>query len=147
MQNPRLDFSSKKPQLPGQEYPGLGVGSDALEMLVFAARRLGLKGIVNIPDHYHNAYFYSRIFIFEKPDNQARLMAIIRDTRGKSINEVAWAIEKGKLLDVKLNKPFKWEIAKQILPLESKWRKIYTSWSYKNLVSWKQRDVKFKLLD
>lgn len=147
MQNPRVDFPEKKPRLPGQEYPGLGVGSDALEMLVFAARRLGMKGIVNIPDHYHNAFFYSRLFLFEKPEDQARLMAIIRDTRGKTIKEVAWAIEEEKLIDRKLNKPFKWEIAKQILPLENKWRKLYTSWNYKNMVFKKRKDYKFKLLD
>lgn len=147
MQNPRAKFARQKPQLPGQEFPGLGIGSDALELLVFAARRLGMKGIVNIPDHYHNAFFYSRIFHFENPEDQARLMAIIRDTKGKTISEVAWAIENEKLLDKKSNKPFKWEIAKQILPLEKKWRKIYTSWSYKSMVFKRQRNYKFKLMD
>lgn len=147
MQDPRASFPLKKPQLPGQEHPGLGIGSDALELLVFAARRLGMKGIVNIPDHYHNAFFYSRIFLFEKPEDQARLMAIIRDTRGKTIKEVAWAIEQGKLLDKKTNKPFKWEIAKQILPLEKNWRKLYKSLNYKKMVFMKRKDFKFKLQD
>jgi hypothetical protein len=135
MQNPRKEFPRQRQKLPGQEYPGLGIGSDALELLVLATKRLGLKGIVNIPDHYHNAFFYSRIFYFEKPKNQARLLAVMDTTRKMSVGEAAWLIEQEKIIDKSTGMPFKWEIARQILPLEKKWRKLYQSSVYKNHVT------------
>lgn len=143
MQNPRKTFSKNKPILPGQDHPGLGIGSDAVELLVLAARRLGLKGIVNIPDHYHNAFFYSRIFYFEKPQEQARLLAIMRCTKRKTIGETAWIIEDKKLIDDNTAQPFKWEISRQILPLEKKLRRLYQSYSYKNTVNKLQKNYNF----
>jgi hypothetical protein len=145
MQNPRMVFSSKKPKLPGQEYPGLGIGSEALELIVMAARRLGLLGVVNIPDHFHNAYFYSKIFHYVNPKDQAKLMAIIRDTQGRHISNVAWAIERGLLIDKKKNQPFKWFIEKQVFPLTKEWRRLYNSKEYKEYVKKKQKKYHYEI--
>jgi len=145
MQNPRDKFTAKKPKLPGQEFPGLGIGSQALELLVMAARRLGLMGVVNIPDHYHNAFFYSKIFHYENPKDEARLMAIIRDTKGYHISNVAWAIERRLLIDKNKNKLFKWFVERQVLPLTKEWRRLYASKEYKDYVKKKQKKYQFEI--
>jgi hypothetical protein len=145
MQNPREKFTAKKPKLPGQEFPGLGIGSEALELLVMAARRLGLMAVVNIPDHYHNAFFYSKIFHYENPKDQAKLTALIRDTKNFHISNVAWAIERRLLIDKNKGQPFQWFVKKQVLPLTKEWRRLYGSKEYKNYVRKKQKKYHFEI--
>ena len=67
LQNPYGEFTKDRPQLPGQQKPGLGVASKAVELLIIMAWRLNLSGLLNTPDHYHNAYLYSRIFYYLNP--------------------------------------------------------------------------------
>lgn len=145
MQNPRAKFSKQRPKLPGQEFPGLGIGSEALELLIMAARRLGLLGVINIPDHYHNAFFYSKIFNYENPRDEAKLHALIRDTKGRHISNVAWAIERRILIDKNKNEPFKWFIKRQVLPLTREWYKLYRSKEYKNYVRKRQKKYHFEI--
>jgi len=135
MQNPRKEFPKNRPQLPGQEYPGLGLGSETIELLILASRRLGLKGIINIPDHFHNAFLYSKIFCYENPSDQAKLKAIIRDTKNYTLHEVAWAIENELLIDYATGKAFKWFISKQVFPLERDWAKLYKSRAFLNEIN------------
>ena len=145
MQNPRKKFRRTRPQLPGQDFPGLGIGSDALELLVMASRRLGLHGIINIPDHYHNAYFYSRMFKFGNPQEQAIFKALTRDTLLYPISKVAWAIENGKVNNVLENETFKWFISKQIFPLAKDWIKLFKSKAYKSEVNKYMSNYKFRI--
>ncbi|KAA3617215.1 MAG: hypothetical protein D8M58_03495 [Calditrichaeota bacterium] len=146
MQNPRKDFTDNRPQLPGQDNPGLGIGSLALELLVMASKRLGLQGIINIPDHFHNAFFYSKIFYYENPLDQAKLLAIIKEKKNKKLHEMAWAIENGKLIDVDDGKIFKWDGKRQVLPLTKEWAQLYHSRPYKKSVENYLKKRKYKLI-
>ena len=146
MQNPRKDFSKERPRLPGQEYPGLGIGSHALELLIMASKRLGLQGIINVPDHFHNAFFYSKIFYYENPQDQAKLLAIIKEKKKEKIYNIAWAIENSKLVDSATGSVFKWGGKRQVLPLVKDWAKLYTSKSYKGAVEKNLKKSKYKLL-
>ncbi len=145
MQNPRNLFSQERPQLPGQEYPGLGIGSKALELLVMASKRLGLKGIINIPDHFHNAFFYSKIFYYENPQDQANLLAIIKKKKKKKIYDLAWAIENGKLIDSNTGEIYKWKGKRQVLPLTKEWTQLYHSKRYKEAVEKSLTKCKYNL--
>lgn len=147
MQDVRGQFSARRPRLPGQDHPGLGIGSEALELLVIAARRVGLQGIVNIPNHFHNAYFYSRIFHYENPREQAKLKAILRDLGKMPLYKLAWAMEEGAVLDAVSNKPFEWFTGRQVFPLISGWSGMYRSRPYKKAVENYMKDYKFKLDD
>ncbi len=147
MQDVRGQFSARRPRLPGQEHPGLGIGSEALELLVIAARRVGLQGIVNIPNHFHNAYFYSRIFHYENPREQAKLKAILRDLGKVPLHKLAWAMEESAVLDAVSNKPFEWFTGRQVFPLISGWSGMYRSRPYKKAVENYMKDYKFKLDD
>jgi hypothetical protein len=147
MQNPRKSFSEDRPQLPGQEYPGLGIGSLALELLIMASKRLGLKGIINIPDHFHNAFFYSKIFYYENPDDQAKLLAILKEKQKKHITRITWAIENGKLIDEATGKVFIWSGKRQVLPLVKEWAQLYQSKNYKKSVEKSLQKYKYKIIN
>lgn len=145
LQNPYGNFTKERPRLPGQQNPGLGVASKAVELLMLMAWRLNLCGLVNTPDHYHNAYLYSRIFYYLNPDHQAILMALSRDLSTYPLDIVAWAIELGAVYDLIEEKPLKWVIGKQVVPLSNDLNDLFNSKEYKNVVKQKMNTYKFKL--
>jgi len=145
LQSPNKPFPKERPALPGQKYPGLGLSPKILELLAIAVWRLGMKGIINIPDHYHNAALYSRIFHYENPADQAKLEAIIRDTREYPLHVVAWAVELGGLRDVRNDKIFEWFVSKQVLPLSRAWLQVFRSKEYRNRVKLLKNEYEFEL--
>ena len=145
MQNPRMPFSKERPRLPGQNHPGLGMASKAVIILMLIAWRLRLAGLVNTPDHYHNAYLYSQIFYYLNPDMQARLVALNRDTKKYELVKVAWALEWGALIDEKTGKPEVWRAAPQVVPLDRKLKDFFNSSAYRKYVKEKSKEYKFRL--
>jgi hypothetical protein len=145
LQNPRAKFTSQRPQLPGQNYPGLGIASKAVELLMITSWRLNLAGLLNSPQQYHNAFLYSRIFYYLDPNDQARLLAMARDTGKYPLNTVAWAMEHGAIQDEVLGEPAKWITSKQIVPLDRELKKVFNSREYDKYVRQKSKDYRYNL--
>jgi len=145
LQNPYTAFTDERPKLPGQQHPGLGIASKAVELLMIMSWRLNLCGLINTPDHYHNACLYSKIFYYLNPDYQARLLAIIRDIKKYPLDMIAWAIEWGAVTDLNSNKSLNWFVGKQIVPLHPDLKDLFNSKEYKNTVNQKMKKYKFKL--
>jgi len=145
MQNPYSQFTRKRPQLPGQKYPGLGLASKAVELLMIMCWRLNLAGLINTPDHYHNAYVYSRIFFYLNPLYQARLSALVRDLKKYPLDMIAWAIEWGAVYDQVQNKPLEWFVGKQIVPFNEQLKKLFNSKEYKQYVKENMSKLKYTL--
>jgi acetoin utilization deacetylase AcuC-like enzyme len=107
LRNPRAQFSDRRPRLPGQEVPGLGLAREVGTMLARMAIRLGLGGVVFRPAHYHTAYAARHEFQFVDPDRQGRFEALIRDLAGVPLLEATTAVSEGKVrLD---GAPYAWE--------------------------------------
>ncbi len=115
MQNPLQRPDPARPLLPGQSFPGLGIGREMLVLLQLISVRLGLDGVIELPERLHNAVLYFRHFRFVQPEVQGQLTAILRDTRERSLVELAWGVESGDLLDCRTGKPFRWIGAEQVL--------------------------------
>ncbi len=143
MQNPNESFSGDHPRLPGQQYPGLGMASRAVEILIITAWRLKLAGLLNTPDHFHNAYLYSRVFYYLNPEIQARFMALCRDLKKYPVHQISWAIEWGAIIDETTGKPMEWLIGEQIVPLLKDLKKLFESKEYKTFVEEKSKMFKF----
>ena len=145
MQNPDESFSPKRPRLPGQQFPGLGMASRAVEILIITAWRLNLAGLLNTPDHFHNAYLYSRIFYYLDPVIQARFKALCRDLKNYSVYDISWAIEWGAVIDENTGRPMEWLIGEQMVPLFSDLKKLFDSKEYKEMVEMKSKEFKFSM--
>lgn len=145
LQNPLGSFTEERPRLPGQQYPGLGMASKIVELLIIAAWRLNLAGLLNTPERYHNAFLYSRIFYYINPLDQARFMAMARDMKKYPLHKVAWAMEWNAIQDLISGEPAKWFIAKQIIPLDKELKKLFNSADYKKIVNEKLKEYKFHL--
>ncbi len=112
LQRPDAEFTRDRPPLPGQQYPGLGLGRQILELLRLAATRLGLDGLVTVPSYFHNAFFYSVEFRYVDPREQGLFLALCRDVLPQTFGSVAaasWAITLGMVVDeTRREEPFEW---------------------------------------
>ncbi|HSN90427.1 MAG TPA: histone deacetylase [Anaeromyxobacteraceae bacterium] len=107
LRHPRAQFSERRPPLPGQDVPGLGLARETGTMLARMAVRLGLGGVVIRPSHYHVAYTARHHFSFVDPERQGRFEALVRDLAGVPLVEATDAVTEGRvLLD---GKPYVWE--------------------------------------
>ncbi len=107
LRHPRAQFSERRPRLPGQDVPGLGLAREAGEMLALMALRLGLAGVVYRPAHYHTAYPARHYFAFVDPARQGRFEALVRDLAALPLVEASQAIDEERvLLD---GVPYRWE--------------------------------------
>lgn len=107
LRNPRAQFSERRPRLPGQEVPGLGLAREAGSMLARMAIRLGLGGVAFRPAHFHTAYAARHAFAFIDPERQGRFEALVRDLAAVPLLEATRAVADGRvLLD---GRPYAWE--------------------------------------
>jgi acetoin utilization deacetylase AcuC-like enzyme len=117
LRNPRAQFSERRPRLPGQEAPGLGLAREAGEMLGRMAVRLRLRGVAFRPAHYHTAFSARHDFTFVDPARQGRFEAMVRDLAGVSLLEATEAVTAGK---VTMNgAPYAWEADEMIYWIRS----------------------------
>ncbi|HET8541706.1 MAG TPA: histone deacetylase [Anaeromyxobacter sp.] len=107
LRNPRAQFSDRRPRLPGQEAPGLGLARETGTMLARMAIRLGLGGVVYRPAHYHTAYPARHEFQFVDPERQGRFEALVRDLGHVPLLEATQAIDEGRVLMD--GAPYAWE--------------------------------------
>ena len=131
MQNPLSKPSPGRPLLPGQDFPGLGLGREMLVLLQLICARLNLDGVIELPERIHNAAMYFKRFCFLDPEMQGILTAILRDTRDRKLAELAWGIELGLLIDQATSKPFRWIAKEQVLPRSGPICEYFNSPEYK----------------
>ena len=147
LQNPRASFSAEKPALPGQHYPGLGLGRDVLSVIMLMAIRLKFEAMINIADHFHNAHIYSSSFYFEDANAAGCLLALNRFMQENrlTLHEMAWALEEGRVLDGHTGETFKWTPAVQILPLRTVLEESFQRQEYLAAIEEAARSREFSL--
>lgn len=121
LQNPGGTFKPDRPRLPGQRYPGSGIGRSVFLVI----RRLCIfnyrDGIMNVPEFFHNAYLYEG-FMFLDPVNQAHFEKMKKELENDishyGLASVSWAIGIGALYlgDEK----YEWNLGEQIFPLSTR---------------------------
>lgn len=118
LRNPNGRFTSSRPRLPGQRHPGLGVGAEVLELFAQASRRLAKDGLLEFPDHYHNAVLYGRRFRYFSPRLEGRVRAIGRDVGEAGLARLSWAIDWDCLVDQRTGETVPWAALRgeQVLP-------------------------------
>lgn len=107
LRHPRASFSEDRPQLPGQDVPGLGLAREMTELLARMAMRLDLAGLVFRPASYHLAWRGRELLRFIDPARQGRFEALVEALRGLPLEQATRAVAEGRvLLD---GQPYLWE--------------------------------------
>jgi hypothetical protein len=133
LSDPDRQFTAWRPRLPGQQRPGLGLLPQCLALLRGIGRELAIDGIMDVPDHYHTALFYSRAFRFLEPEAEGRFHAIARDLRGVPLALASEAIDFGCMVDADTGNPLPWEPAEQVLPVRGPVRRHLQSADYRRI--------------
>lgn len=123
MQNPRARFGPGRPQLPGQEHPGLGMLSDMIALLTVACERLHLDGLVFVPSEFHVAAYGRSRLVFLDPVTRVRFEALWELFRETSLRDAARAIAEERVVDAETGEIFRWHPEPMLLPVSEKLRK------------------------
>ncbi len=143
LQHPLKPFNRHRPQLPGQEHPGLGIARLVYESLYWSARRANADGLLLIPNYLHTGLFYGRQFLFLDPVRQSLMYNIEKYLlANKKFDQITWACAEGKLINKMTGEPLLWEPAPMVLPVSLELKDFFKSPEYlrcvqENRANWK----------
>jgi hypothetical protein len=133
LQNPIRKFTADRPALPRQDHPGLGLLNDLIPVIIEAAKETGRAGILDTPEHYHGALFYSRWFHFINPEVEGRFLAMRRDLAGHPLHTASRAVDLGCLKNLCTGRYEKWVPGEQVLPVSELMVEYFQHEKYKEI--------------
>ncbi len=133
-QNPKAKFDEKRPRLPGQKFPGLGILMELEGVLFHICKRIGYEGVIDVPEYYHGALMYSPKFFFYDPQMQGMLGAMIRDFADIPLDRTSTAVMLQCVKNKATEKFVEWSPGEQILPVSEKMKKYFISDGYHELM-------------
>lgn len=131
LSSPDGSFTVDRPRLPGQEKPGLGLLNQTIALLKAFSRELSVDGVLDVPDHFHTALFYSRDFRYLDPEAEGRFQGIARDLSGVPLALASDAVREGCLVDRATGAPMPWPVAEQVMAVRGPLRRFLSSPAYR----------------
>lgn len=147
MQDPGARFSPDRPRLPGQRYPGLGLARPLILRIHEWARTWGKDALVNYPEFFHNAVFYSALYRFVSPARQGRFEALQRDIGMLPIAESSRVIEEGRVIEEPAGQVLRWEPGEMIVALTDPVRAWLEAPAYAEAAAREREAVRFWVRD
>jgi hypothetical protein len=142
LQNPRLSFSERRPPLPGQQHPGLGLRKKVVDIFVYIARLLRKDGLLAFPAYFHNALLFSRFFSFLNPEKLAEVLAIKKTFPKIPFKHLAWIVYLNCLRQED-GRAYEWKAEEQVYPLRKEIRAYFESGAYKRRVKQSLKQLRF----
>jgi hypothetical protein len=130
LQNPRAEFSARRPQLPGQQHPGLGLLRDIMSWLVVACERHGLDGIFFTTVHYHIAVQSRSMVKLLHAEDEGRLRAFEAALGDLSLAEAAVAVADGRVINNATGEPAEWTPMPAVMPVSEQLEALVTGPAY-----------------
>lgn len=134
LQNPGKEFT--RARLPGQKYPGTGLGRVFSDGMIAEARKYEVDALSNTPEHFHNAYLYDGFF-FADPSHEARFRQMKTDLafeiEERGLAAVSFAIDLGALRCD--DKPALWVAGEHLRPLSLRAKYYFSSFAYTDYIS------------
>ena len=153
LQDPKGSFTSERPKLPGQSHPGLGGLRNLQEMLYTFGRKCRKDAIVDVPQHYHAAVIYSRLYTniyarmysFFSPVDAGLFKAMTRDLDGRPLAQISQAVALGCLRNTVTGLYETWRPSEQIYPVTKRLHAYFESPEYQAIVNRTAAKVKFAI--
>jgi acetoin utilization deacetylase AcuC-like enzyme len=134
LQNPREPFSDRRPRLPGQQHPGLGLLHDFVGWLVAVCETHQLDGIHFVSAHYQVAVQSRSLVRPIDPRDESRLRRLAAVLAGLPLPEATRAVEQGRVLDAD-GQPVAWTPIATVLPVSERLRELVGSPAYEAAVA------------
>lgn len=120
LQNPRGQFTTERPRLPGQTRPGLGLLREVVTMLTLAVERLELDGLAATAGHYHLVARSVGYFRFVDPEDEARFGAFRDALDGVPLARATRLAESGQVVDRATGDPVPWQPTVVVHPVSDR---------------------------
>lgn len=133
LQNPLLKFSPKRPPLPGQEHPGLGLGKKVVDIFVYLAKLMRKDGLLAFPAYFHNALLFTRYFQFLNPEKQGEVLAVRKSLADIPFKHLAWIVYLNCLREED-GRAYEWGAEEQVYPLNKPLKEYLENKAYKQKV-------------
>lgn len=130
IQDPLHDFSEKRPPLPGQDHPGLGMGKKLVDLFAYLARLTRKDGLLAFPAYFHNALLFGRYFNFLSPEKAAEIRAIEKSFPKIAFKHLAWIVYLNCLKHAD-GRTYEWRAQEQVYPLTKPLAAHFDSRTYK----------------
>lgn len=128
--NPLAVFDEKRPQLPGQGNPGLGILKYCFELLKIISCEVFKDGFLDIPTHMHGAIMYSKKFKFFDPAQEGTLRAVMRDLNKFSLPDISWGVITETIIDLHKNMPAEYDPGEQVHYVSDNLKEYFESKEY-----------------
>jgi len=145
LQNPLKKFSPQKLPLPEQKYPGLGVLNLVVPLIGEFGEETHKQAVMDIPEHFHGAFFYSKWMKFFNPEMEGKMAAILRDLSKYSMAVTSWAILLGCLFNIELGRFEEWKPGEQIFVIKSPLADYFGSSFYREVAERAFRESHYRL--
>ncbi len=145
LQNPRASFTANRPQLPGQEHPGLGLLREVVSWLIVVCERLRLDGIAFVPSQYYMAGVGARHLKFVDPAHQGRFEALHATLKTLGFARANQALTDGAIVDDASGEIVRWEPRPMVLPVSGRLRARIAGRQYREAVERARSRFSFRL--
>lgn len=145
LQNPSKKFNPVKPRLPEQKYPGLGVLYLVVPLMAEFARETRKHAVLDIPEHFHGAFFYSKWMKFFNPEMEGKMRAILRDLAGYSLATISWGVLLDCLFNISRERFEEWRPGEQIYAISAGLENYYSSPVYRQISEQAFAENKYRL--
>jgi acetoin utilization deacetylase AcuC-like enzyme len=145
LQNPRAEFTTERPHLPGQTHPGLGISQDIIALLVLACDRLQLDGLLFVPSHYHTASAGRKTLRFLDPADEGLFRALHRALEELPLAEATRAVDERRVVDAATGEPFTWQPMPMVVPVTDRLRALADGEEYESKVAAEAAKLSFRL--
>ena len=134
-----------RPLLPGQRFRGMGLLRDMAAVLVVAAERLSLDGLLFTPSHFHLARLARPLGRFVAPADEARFLAIAKAVKGMELQEASAAVSAGRVRDAATGETITWQPRPMIIPVRAALQEELRSDPYRSAVTEAGSGLEFRL--
>jgi hypothetical protein len=145
LQNPRAEFSPRRPQLPGQKHPGLGLLRDIMGWLMVVCERHALDGIFFTTVHYHIAVQSRRLVKPLRAADLGNIRAFSSALSGLTLAEAATAVAEGRVVDEATGQPAMWQPVPTVVPVSERLKALVTGPEYEEAAAREADRLHFRL--
>ena len=145
LQNPRAEFSPRRPQLPGQKHPGLGLLRDIMGWLTVVCEQHGLDGIFFTTVHYHIAVQSRRLVKPLHATDLGNIRAFSRALSGLTLAEAATAVAAGRVIEGATNQPAAWTPVPTVVAVSERLKALVTGLEYEEAAAREADRLDFRL--
>ncbi len=130
---------------PGQDLPGLGIFGQLSDFMANLALGVGARGMVNIPEYFHDALLFHRFCKFYDPEKEINFRGMIRDLRGYGARRISAALAGGTIRDAR-GQTIPWTSGEMLSALDDNLEQFLWTPEYHRRVAEGLTRVKFRII-